>query len=219
MFAQQLFAQWKWGRDLLAFFIVLGFAIPLVFLWIALPMIGQPAPTELLELGRFIGGGGAVLAVLSGVTIAAQGYSVDDRVGHVYALALPVTRARFLVGRSLTAFLLLVLPGLALWLGGLLAAGQVQVPPTIRAYAGSLALRTILAAWLAHSCTFALRYGAGRRAKGVLLLLLVGSVGVFLVGRLIAPGAGRIVSSTADFLVSHPGPFGVFFGRWTLFDV
>jgi hypothetical protein len=219
MFAQQLFAQWKWSRDLLAFFIVLGFAIPLLILWIALPMIGQPAPTELVEVGRVIGGGCVILAVLSGASIAAQGYSLDERGGHVYALALPVSRARFLVGRSLTALALLALPGLALWLGGLLAAGQVQVPPTIQAYAGSLAMRTILAAWLAHSCMFALRYGAGRRAKGVFLVLLVGGVALTILSHIVLPGGGRVFVMAKDFLVSHPGPFGVFFGRWTLFDV
>src|SRR5215207_1653675 len=50
--------------------------------------------------------------VAAGVTVAWQGYGTDERVGHIYALSLPITRSRALVVRTGSAALLLVLPAL-----------------------------------------------------------------------------------------------------------
>jgi hypothetical protein len=70
--------------------------------------------------------------------------------------------------RAGAAALVLTLPALGVWVGATLAAGQVALPATLHSYAGSLASRALLAAWLAHACMFALRYSAGRQAKMVL---------------------------------------------------
>jgi hypothetical protein len=218
MFRQMLFVQWKFSRDLLAFFIGIGFAIPLLVLWFALPRLGGASTRELMAVGQMVGWFSLGLAVLAGGVVAAQGYSVDERNGHTYALTLPITRSRFLAIRAAAAFAILVLPALGVWLGGMLAAAQVALPATLRSYSGSLALRVLLAAWLAHSCVFALRYAAGRRAKIVLFALSASLVAAVMLAT-IAPGTRHVVSRAGDFLVTHPGPFGIFFGRWTLFDV
>jgi hypothetical protein len=65
---------------------------------------------------------------------------------------------------------------------------------------------------------FALRYSAGRRARAVLfaLTLIVGSLGFATEA---VPGARSTIVGAAEFLTSNPGPFGVFFGRWSLIDV
>ena len=168
--------------------------------------------------GQLVGQFCLGLALLTGAVVAAQGYGLDDRVGHVYALSLPVTRLRFLTLRALAAFALLALPAAAIWIGGALTAGQVDVPPSIRAYPGALALRALLAAWLAHSCMFALRYSAGRRAKVVFFVMLVALL-LAAASSVVLPASRELFSRAGNFLVSHPGPFGVFFGRWTLFDV
>jgi hypothetical protein len=96
MFAQTLYVQWKWNRDFLAFYTIVAFAAPLVILWAAVPHLGLTSGRELVSVGGAIGVTTGVIAVLAGLTIAWQGYGVDERAGHIYALSLPVTRGRAL---------------------------------------------------------------------------------------------------------------------------
>ena len=218
MFGQTLYVQWKWNRDFLAFYAVAAFVAPLVILWVALPHLGLTSARELVSVGNAVGMTTAVIAVAAGVTVAWQGYGIDERVGHIYALSLPITRSRALIVRAGSAALLLVLPALAVWVGAALAARQVALPSTLHTYAGSLAGRALLAAWLTHACMFALRYSAGRRARVVLATLVIALV--TLGGATAAfPSTRAPITRAADFLISNPGPFGVLFGRWTLIDV
>lgn len=218
MFAQTLFVQWKWNRDFLAFFTAIAFVAPLVILRIAVPELGLTTARELVSVGGVVGGTVVVLAVLAGATVAWQGYGVDDRAGHIYALSLPVTRGRLLAHRAGSAALMLGLPAFGVWIGGTLAAGQLALPSMLHTYAGTLAIRAVLASWLAHACVFALRYAAGRRAKPVLAVLVVG-VMVLGFAMIAAPISRGFITRAGDFLISSPGPFGVLFGRWTLIDV
>jgi len=218
MFAQTLFVQWKWNRDFLAFYTIVATAGPLLILWIALPQLGLTSARELVTVGRAVGAASAVIAVLAGLTLAWQGYGIDDRGGHIYALSLPVTRARLLAMRAATASLLLVLPAVGVWAGAGFAANQANLPPTLESYSGSLAVRALLASWLAHSCMFALRYGAGRRAKAIGATLAIGG-SLFALLALLSPGVRELMSVVGDALISNPGPFGVLFGGWTMIDV
>src|SRR5215211_4996728 len=105
MFGQTLYVQWKWNRDFLAFYTAVAFAAPLVILWVALPHLGLTSARELVRVGEAVGTATEVIAVLAGLTVAWQGYGVDERVGHIYALSLPVTRGRALAMRAGTASL------------------------------------------------------------------------------------------------------------------
>jgi hypothetical protein len=218
MFGQTLYVQWKWNRDFLAFYTLVAFTAPLIILWVALPHLGLSSARELVRVGGAVGVVVAVISVCAGMTVAWQGYGVDERVGHIYALSLPLTRTRALAMRAATALALLTVPAVGVWVGSVLAATQVTLPPSLHSYAGSLAGRALLAAWLAHACMFALRYSAGRRARAVLfaLTIIVGSLGFATEA---VPGARSTIVGTAEFLISNPGPFGVFFGRWSLIDV
>jgi hypothetical protein len=218
MFRQVLFAQWKWSREILAFFIVAGFVIPLIVPWLILPRTGVPSARELVAIGQAIGGTTLSLVVLAGLLLALQSHGVDERAGHIYSLTLPVTRTRFLTTRTISAFILLVVPSLAIWLGGALVAGQLEIPPTLRSYAGALALRALLASWLIYAGVTAVRYSAGRRAKAVILALLVAFVVLGVLSATNAP-TRSLISGLARFFLVNPGPFGVFVGRWTLIDV
>jgi len=218
MLTQTLYVQWKWNRDFLAFYTVVAFAAPLVILWVALPHLGLTSARELVSVGEAVGTATEVIAVLAGLTVAWQGYGVDERVGHIYALSLPVTRGRALAMRAGTASLTLALPAVGVWIGATVAAAQVQLPPSLHSYAGSLASKALLAAWLAHACMFALCYSARRRAKVVLVLLIIG-VSMLAVATVVAPSSRPAITRAGDFLISNPGPFGVLFGRWTLIDV
>lgn len=218
MFGQTLYAQWKWNRDFLAFYAFLGFGTPLLMFWIGPSHLGLSSARELVFVGGVIGFGIAVLSVLAGVTIAWQGYGVDERVGHIYALSLPVTRTRMLVMRVVSAALLLAIPAIGVWFGAMVALGQAALPPTLHGYAISLAARALLASWLAHACTFALRYAAGRRAALVFAVLIIGFGSLAFASQAV-PSVRAPILRAGDFLISTPGPFGVLFGRWTLIDV
>jgi len=218
MFGQTLYVQWKWNRDFLAFYTFVAFTAPLVILWVALPHLGLSSARELVRVGGVVGIAIAVISVCAGMTVAWQGYGVDERVGHIYTLSLPITRTRALVMRAAAALALLTVPAMGVWVGSALAAGQVALPASLHSYAGSLAGRALLAAWLAHACMFALRYSAGRRAKVVLFTLALG-IGSLGFATEALPSARSTIVRAAEFLISNPGPFGVFFGRWTLIDV
>lgn len=218
MFNQMLYVQWKLNRDFLAFYTSLTFAVPLIVLWIALPYLGLSSARELVAVGGAVGTAIEVIAVLAGFTVAWQAYDVDDRGGHIYALSLPIARSRALGMRAAAAGIVLALPALGVWVGALFAAGQMSLPSTLHTYGGSLALRAFLASWLAHACMFALRYSAGRRAKLVFCVLVVG-IALLALAAVTMPSTRAIITRTGDFLISNPGPFGVLFGRWTLIDV
>jgi len=218
MFGQTLFVQWKWNRDFLAFYTVVAFAAPLVIFWVALPHLGLSSARELVRVGGVVGDAIAVISVCAGMTVAWQSYGVDERAGHIYTLSLPLTRTRALAMRAAAALALLTVPAMGVWVGSVLAAGHVALPASLRSYSGSLAGRALLAAWLAHACVFALRYSAGRRAKVVLFALAIG-VGSLGFATEAVPGARSTIVRAAEFLISNPGPFGVFFGQWTLIDV
>lgn len=218
MFRQTLYVQWKWNRDFLAFYTLVAFAAPLIILWIGLPHLGLSSARDLVQVGGVAGLAVAVISVLAGVTVAWQGYSIDERVGHIYALSLPTTRARLLAIRAGTAAIVLTLPALGVLIGSALAAGQATLPATLHTYAGSLAGRALLASWLAHACMFALRYSAGRRANMVLAALIV-LVGMLAFATEAVPSARGAIIRAGDAVISTQGPFGVLFGRWTLIDV
>jgi hypothetical protein len=218
MFGQTLYVQWKWNRDFLAFFAAAAFAAPLIILWIALPHLGLTSGRELVSTGVVIGETTAVIAMLTGLTVAWQGYGIDERVGHIYALSLPITRGRALAIRAGTAAILLILPAITAWIGAMLAATQVDLPASLHSYAGSLALKALVVSWLAHACMFALRYCARRRAKLVFSALIV-AVTLIVIMTVVAPSTRSAAARAGDFLISNPGPFGVLFGRWTLIDV
>jgi hypothetical protein len=218
MFGQTLYAQWKWNRDFLAFYAFVGFVAPLLILWIGLPKLGLSSARELVFIGGVVGAAVAVISVLAGVTIAWQGYGVDERVGHIYALSLPVTRIRLLAMRAVSAALLLAVPAAGVWVGATITLRQAGLPPTLHGYALALASRALLASWLAHAFMFALRYAAGRRAAFVFAALIL-TFGSLAFASQAVPSARAPILRAGDFLISTPGPFGVLFGRWTLIDV
>jgi hypothetical protein len=218
MFGQSLYVQWKWNRDFLAFYAAAAFTAPLLILWIALPRLGLSSGRELVTTGGVIGATTAAIAILTGLTVAWQGYGTDERVGHIYALSLPITRGRALAIRAGTAALLLIIPAIAAWGGAMMAANQVELPAALHSYAGSLAMKALLLSWLAHACMFALRYCARRRAKLVFSALVV-AVSLIVLMTVVAPSTRTSTSRVGNFIISNPGPFGVLFGRWTLIDV
>ena len=218
MFSQTLYVQWKWNRDFLAFFTALGFATPLIIMWIALPHFGFTSPRELVSVGGAIGAVCGGIAAITGMSVAWQGYNIDERGGHIYALSLPITRLRALWLRAGTAVITLIVPAMGIWIGGMVAASQMNIPATLESYAGALAIRALLTSWLVHACIFALRYSAGRKAKAI-LGIVAGAVVLIVILITIVPSTREQIFRLGQLISSSPGPFGVLFGRWTLIDV
>jgi hypothetical protein len=80
-----------------------------------------------------------------------------------------------------------------------------------------LALRFALAALVAFSLLFAISAGTARTAGYVLSI-----VGVVLVGQLLlslAGGQTKLIEPVFDRMITWPGPFDIFVGRWMLIDV
>jgi hypothetical protein len=109
-------------------------------------------------------------------------------------------------------------PAIGIWIGGVIAANQMNLPATLESYAGALAIRALLTSWLIHACIFALRYSAGRKAKAV-LGILAGAIVFLVILSTIAPSTREQIIHLGQLISSSPGPFGVLFGRWTLIDV
>jgi hypothetical protein len=69
-----------------------------------------------------------------------------------------------------------------------------------------------------HSIVFAWRYAAGRKATIALaMLLFAATVVIFL--SIASPAVRVAVRAIGQAFSAHPGPLGIIFSRWTLFDV
>ena len=213
MFRAIVETQWKWTRGYALVATILGFVIPLASL--------QAAHAK-FEAGAFVStmsAFGAAYAMLAGATGLAVGFlawSHDHRGRHVYALSLPVTRARYSLMRLGAGALFLVPPVLAVLLGGIAVAVFGAIPEGLRAYPVALALRFLFATLVAYTAFFAIS-SATQRAAGILLGVIAT---VFLVAYVLA-----IADSKIDFLprvvaalFDSRGIFSVFTGRWTLID-
>jgi hypothetical protein len=109
------------------------------------------------------------------------------------------------------------LPSVSFWIGALLATAAIDLPDGLHAYPSALAVRFTLASLVAFSVFFAVSAGTARTAGYILVV-----VGGLLAAQLLLTTAGGGFDPLAyviDRLVSWPGPFEVFTGRWALIDV
>jgi hypothetical protein len=175
------------------------------------------AHVAILEAFQFVGPLLGVLALLGAFLIAVAPWQVDGETKHVYALSLPIPWSRYVAMRFAAGALTLLLPAIALYAGGLTALARVTLPAMLKAYPLALALKFLLASWLAYSLTFMLQYLAGRNSTKVLLLSLLGLLVAATALELL--GLGEVTESVGRFLFNWPGPFAVFTQSWTLIDV
>lgn len=217
MFNAMLYTQWKWSRLPLLPGVVVAFALPLLSVQQA---GGDP---ELIDPRNLLHSVGAwsvwypVLAAALGLLLATTAWGADHRGGHVYALSLPVERWRYVLLRFAAGALLLLVALIAFWAGSLVAVAAAVIPPGLRAYPNTLALRFALAALVAYAFFFAISSGTARTAGYVLaalggvaavhVLLLAGGLDVNLLGWLF------------ERFLSPAGPLHAFTGRWMLIDV
>lgn len=223
MFEQIFRTHLKWTRLTLATFAVAAFLLPVMAWRFGTPSFALASGFDAAD-ARFVMAGFepvgffvTMVAVLGAFILAAQPWNMDAATRHVYPLALPVPWRTYVWMRYSAGALTLALPAVALWIGSLLALAMVQMPPTLRAYPGALALRFLFASLLAYSATFALQYVFGRRAALVALVGLLALVTVIL--GLELTGRGATVAAIGRFLMDWPGPLALFGNTWRLVDV
>jgi hypothetical protein len=143
-------------------------------------------------------------------------WTADHRGRHVYALILPVRRARYALMRFGAGMLFVLVPTAAVLIGSLIAVAMVRLPAGLHAYPIALTMRFFVATTLAFAIFFAISSATARTAAMVL-----GVIGaVLIVSAIFDATAARLGS--APFLITvlfvEPGLLSVFTGRWSLFD-
>ncbi len=215
MFSVMLKTQWKWTRVAVLLTVVAAFAMPLMSVNANLQ---ESSPRVLIDNMQTWGVGYAILAGTVGLLMAWLAWASDHRGHHVYALALPVARWRYVLMRFTGGVLLLVPVVVALGVGAVLAtSSRAAVPQGLHAYPLALTLRFGFAALVAFSIFFAISAASVRAAAYVL-----GAIGVVIVVEFLTDAMGfhwNVGAHAVDFLMVYPGILSVFGGRWTLIDV
>jgi hypothetical protein len=217
MFGQVLYVQWKWARAELFLYVLAAFLVPVLVMRIGYLNIDQYAIRSVLGVGSYVGVFFGSLAILAALGLAWRPYILDSGLRHVGPLSLPIAWGTFVRMRFLAGALLLVVPTIAVWIGGVLATATVTIPPTLHAYPGGIAIRFLFAALLAYSAAFALQYVAGRHATRVAVIGFFVVV-LFLVAATLL-GYNAMLSDAWHALSTWPGPLSVFNARWMLIDV
>lgn len=228
MYQPMLYLHWKQIRLVLLPLTIAAFALPVM----SVAGLGAPAgSTEsalsaytIVEMVRFWLPVFPALAAAVGITLALSAWNWDHRLGHVYALSLPLSRGEYTLLKMGAGATLAMLPGIALWLGAHVAAAAVTLPPGLRAYPDQLALRFALATLVAYSVLFAMAAGTVKTT-----VWIVAAVSAFVVFGAIGTDwlltqddlAFRYdpVRTVIDWIMQGPGPLGVFTSNWSLIDV
>lgn len=214
MFRAILVTQWKWTRLVVLIATVLAFLLPL--LAYANARDAESVRAFIMATQRW-GGAYALLAAALGLLVAVLAWQHDHQGRHVYALTLPISRARYVWLRFAAGGTFLVPAIAALLVGALGVALFGEYPTGLRAYPLALTLRFAFAAAVAYAIFFAIAASTARTA-GVILGMIAA---VFLAQYVLATiGTGTdILTPIAEFIFARPGILAVFSGRWMLIDV
>ncbi|MDB4906987.1 MAG: hypothetical protein JWO05_1771 [Gemmatimonadetes bacterium] len=213
MFAAMLRAQWRWARLPIALLTVLAFAIPLL----SVRLLEASDPRYVMATMQQWAVAYAALAGLVGLFLALAAWSSDHRGRHVYALALPLPRWRFVLNRYAAGAMMTVVPTLALLVSAFLATRNGVVPVGLHTYIGALALRFMLASLVGFSVFFLVASSSARMAAYVLSAMVA-----IVVADILLNSAGLDYSLTShimDVVFAKPGLLAAFTGRWMLLDV
>jgi hypothetical protein len=227
MYQPMLFVHWKQVRLLLIPFVVAAFGLPLL----AVQGLGADATGGVsAEVYQIVAGYQLwlplfpMLALAIGIVLALTAWNWDHRLGHVYALSLPVARWEYALLKMGAGIALGLVPTLAFWIGAHVAAASVTLPAGLNAYPNHLALRFFLAMLMAYAFFFALGAGTVKTTVWVVTGIFAALVASEVLGDVLVlyfsglEGLSFLELAT-DWLVERGGPFEVFTGNWTLIDV
>lgn len=219
MYRQILYVQWTALRLPATLLGVLAFALPLLTVTYGGSLDGAPSGrvAEWLFASQQIGFLIPGLALLVGVLLGIGAWAPDHAGKHVYALSLPVSRARYVWLRFAAGAALLAVPVAALGIGALLATLSVHLPSGVHAYPLQLTGRFLLASLVCYVIFFSVSISTKRAALAVL-----GAIGGVLLADALLSVVGVQASVTPTvlmWLTNWPGPLSILIGRWALFDV
>ncbi|MDE3052248.1 MAG: hypothetical protein KGL38_00030 [Gemmatimonadota bacterium] len=214
MFKAILKTQWQWTRTAVLLAAIAAFTMPLLSMNSNVPTI---QPRSFISVMQTWGVGYVVLAATVGLAVAILAWSSDHRGHHVYALALPVARWRYVLLRFGAGVVFLVPVVAALGAGALLAVTMFPIPQGLHTYPWALTARFGFAALVAFAIFFAISSATARTAGYIL-----GAIAGVIVVQFLADAAGLhwdVVSHAVDLVLAYPGVLSVFSGRWALVDV
>ena len=214
MFKAILRTQWQWTRVAVLLAAIAAFAMPLVSMNSGVQM---RLPRSYIANMQEWGIGYALLAGTVGLLVAILAWSSDHRGHHVYALALPVARWRYVLMRFGAGIVFLLPVVAALAVGATVASVTFPIPQGLHAYPLALAGRFGLAALVAFAIFFAISAATARTAGFIL-----GGIIAIVLAQALADATGlhwKIVSHAVDLVLAYPGILSVFSGRWALIDV
>lgn len=213
MFRAILRTQWKGSRTLVLLATIVAFALPLASLSNARGALNS---TQFISEMQRWAGGYALLAAGLGLLLAMAAWQPDHAGRHVYALSLPISRARYTLMRMGAGAAFMVPPILAVLVGSLIVAVS-DIPNGLNAYPFALAFRFAFAAAVAYAIFFAIASSTPQTA-GVILGIIAA---VFFTQYLMSVMGAKvdILEPIARFIFVKPGVLSIFTGRWMLVDV
>lgn len=218
MFRQVFITQLRWTRMMVALMTVAAFIVPAAAWSMGGNRVLDPTrPAAVIAGFESVGPMILAIALLGSFLLAAYPWTMDAASRHVLPLSLPLPWRHYVTMRFGAGAMLLLLPTAALWLGSMIVLAMIELPPTLRAYPTTLALRFLAACLLTYAAVFALQYLAGRRSA-VVALVLVCALGVISF-TISLTGMGEFGGMVAQWLTDFPGPFAVFTSEWKLIDV
>ena len=219
MFRAILYTQWKWARPVLVLAAIIAGWIPLQALRSApyktmgtyhIPSLYQ----SIMSASLFY----QFLAVAVAVVIAVSAWQADSTRQHVYALALPIARWRFVLMRFGAGAVLLGGVAMAVGVFGGLAVAMAPLPPMLHGYPVGLAIRFWLGTLIPFGIIFALLTSNPRKVKWV----TAGVVTIYVVDLMLSSfGVTQTPLLNIVFygLYEQGGPLTAFLTRWMLIDV
>lgn len=217
MFAAILRTQWKWTRGVMLACFVVGFVIPLLSLMVLEMGAVGFSPTIFVRGMQQFGLFYALLAGGAGLACAMLAWGHDHRGRHVYALSLPIPRARYTAMRFGAGALFLLIPVAGVLIGCLVGVAAIKIPTGLHAYPVALAVRFLVASFVAYALFFAV-LASSTKAAGYVLGTLGGIAVLLFLMSSFNIGAD-VKSGLAEVLFGDRGLLSVFTWHWMLIDV
>lgn len=217
MFKQMLAVQWRFSRKTIAAVSVLIAILPALTMRLSAVSTVNYTPRGLVQQSIALGLVLGMFAVLTGLFIYESTWRNDTSGKNVYLLSLPITWRQFMLNRLCGALLLLLLPALCLWIGGVIGTAFVPLPPTLHVYALGVAFRFFLASSLTYCLWSALVQFSGQKAALVFLVVLLLAIIVPVI--IAMSGVALPLETIFRWIADPPSPVSVFFSRWAIIDV
>ena len=226
MAMQMLFMHWRTVRFGMIPFVIAAFAVPLVLVQgmtasaSTLGAVSASSAFSSQEAGLLFF---PALAAAIGCVLALSAWNWDHKLGHVYALSLPVSRARYALMKFGAGAVLGLIPAAALFAGSLTALMSVNMPEGMHAYPVQLTGHFLFAELVLYALLFSMAAGTVRTTTIIASLVfgvpLLTAIGIKYLAPVFPPlGLVDFGYWLADALESF-GPFRIFLGNWMLIDV